>query len=184
VDSEHEEDLEHEGDSECEEELDKEWALFVAKKKENGKKDLTVERFLRGQENWSEAHEKLETAHGDFQNKMCDKIEGLINLFNAVYKQKQAQLDELEAECKRYLIENHRRRNEALDTLRESNKKWKSNYEILIARTLDEDEPAMVDGSDDESGEVGFMMYRLMLFSGSQKASSSKTKPFLCCRRT
>jgi hypothetical protein len=159
----HDEDAEdEEGLVYDESEEDKEWAIFVAKKKENGITDFTLERFLRGQENWKEAHEKLETAYEDFGTQMGDKIQGLVDLFTAIYKQRQSQLNELQAECEGYLIENHRRRNEAVDILQKSNKKWKSHYEIMIARTLDEEEPAMVDCSGDEPGEVGFVLHRFM----------------------
>ena len=150
----------HDGKNENEEvqeesEQDKEWDRFITKKNGSNEKDFTFERFLQCQGNWNDAHGKLQAAYDDFEEKMGGKISELINLFHAIYKQKQAKLDELGAECKRYLLENHRQRNEIVHVLHEANEKWKSNYQILVARALDEEEPVVVDGINDGSGEVG-----------------------------
>ena len=148
--NESEEDFEE--DEESEKEEDKEWNAFLDEKRKNN----TIEKceglkcFLNGEERWKVARDKLDQALEKYTNKSNESMKAIIHdLIKNVQASSYRNVDALSADCKSLLVSGYRRRNACLEKLQETARKTKTAHEVLVARTMDEDEPASEDGHED-----------------------------------
>lgn len=124
---------------------DKQWGAFVAKKREKGeiKSSMGLECFLNGQKRWKAANEKLDSALQTYTNKTNDSMQAVIHdLVKQIQASSNRDANELSDDCKSHLVGGHHRREKYLKTLQQANSKSKSTFKALVARTLDEEQPA------------------------------------------
>lgn len=141
-----------EEDEEFETEEDQLWNTFLAEKREKGevKSCEGLECFLDGKERWKVANEKLDRALQKYMSKSDEYMQAVIHrLVKPIRATSYQEADELLANCKSHLIGGHRRRQACFKKLHEADRKSKVAFNVLIARTMDEEEPVLEEIPDD-----------------------------------
>ena len=104
---------------------------------------------MKGQERWKAANEKLDRALQTYTNKMNDSMQFVVHDLTANIQAKYNRgANELSNSCKTHLIEAHHRREHCLKTLQTADRNSKLAFKSLIARTLDEAQPAAEDNHE------------------------------------
>ena len=118
------------------------------KEEKHGQGDEVFDCFLQGQERSKAANEALGNALRVFARKMEDNGNFFIqNLLGPIYDVQREKLHQLEADCKKLLIENHEKRTKYYKELDAAEKKISKNIRAMKALTLG------IPESDDSNGD-------------------------------
>ena len=126
-------------------EEDQQWDAFLTEKRDKGeiKSCEGLECFLNGKERWKAANEKLDRALQTYTNKTNNSMQAVLHdLVKQIQASSNRDANEVSDDCKAHLVGGHRRRETCLKKLQQADRKSKVTFKTLVARTLDEEQPA------------------------------------------